>query len=282
MAGREYRSLSCYRSAIYSTHLPIQGFAVGKHRLVCRLLKGTYNLRLPQPKYFSLWEVGKVLAYPHQSGDNAISLKELTMELAILLALVLAHSSSHLAHLSVVGVHALPQAVSIPLTGLAKQSRPGPADQSSVIIASFEADPFLCPVACFKEYVAQTMTLRAHNNYQLFIALVKPHNPVLSCTIARWIKRILKDSRVDVSRFSARGTATSTAAAAGISTPEIMKRAGWSNQSTFDHRPSQDVSRPHRLDVLSCSLKAATDMHYKDMWKEPKSSDIEWLRPLGG
>ena len=39
---------------------------------------------------------------------------------------------------------------------------------------------------------------------------------------------------------------------------------------------------PHLLDVLFCSLKAATDMHYKDMWKEPKSSDIEWLRPLGG
>ena len=70
--------------------------------------------------------------------------------------------------------------------------------------------------------------------------------------IEAWIKRVkrvLKDSGVDVSRFSAhstRGTSTSTAAAAGISTLEIMERAGWSNQSTFErfyHRPSQGVSR---------------------------------------
>ena len=65
------------------------------------------------------------------------------MKLAMLLALVLAHRSSDLVRLSVVGVHNLPRAVSIPLTGLAKQSRPGHADPSSVIIASFEADPHL-------------------------------------------------------------------------------------------------------------------------------------------
>jgi hypothetical protein len=113
-----------------------------------------------------------VLAYLHQSGDNArLSLKELTMKMAMLLTLVLAHCSSDLVHLSVVGVNVLLQVVSIPLTGLAKQSRPGHADQSSVIIASFEADPYLCPVACFKEYVAQTMTLWATNSPQLFIAM---------------------------------------------------------------------------------------------------------------
>ena len=118
------------------TRLPIQGFAVGKHPLVCRLLKGTYNLRPPQPKYPSLWDVEKVMSSLHQSGDNAtLSLKELIMKLAVLLALVLAHRSSDLVRLSVVGVHELPQEISIPLTGLAKQSRQGHADQSSVIIA---------------------------------------------------------------------------------------------------------------------------------------------------
>ena len=221
-AGREYRSLNCYRSAISSTHLPVQGFAVGKHPLVCRLMKGTYNMRPPQPKYTSLWEVKRVLLFLHQSGDNTkLSLKELTLKLAMLLALVLARRSSDLVHLSVQGVHELPQAISIPLSGLAKQSRPGHADQNSVINASFSEDPYLCPVACFKEYVAQTAALRIHNSPQLFIAVIKPHKPVLSCSIARWIKEVLRKSGVDVSQFSAhstRGTSTSKAAAAGIST----------------------------------------------------------------
>ena len=249
-AGREYRSLNCYRSAISSTHLPIQGFAVGKHPLVCRLLKGAYNLRPPQPKYSALWDVEKVLSFLRQLGANTqLSMKELTMKLAMLLALVLAHRSSDLVRLSVVGISELPEAISIPLTGLAKQSRPGHAGQSSVIIASFRADPYLCPVACLQEYTSRTGALRVHNSPQLLIAMVKPHKPVLSCTIARWIKSVLKGSGIDISKFSAhstRGSSTSKAAAAGISTPEIMERAGWSQQNTFErfyHRPSQDVNR---------------------------------------
>ena len=65
-----------------------------------------------------------------------LSLKELTMMLAMM-TFVLAHHSSDLARLSVMGVHDLPQAVSIPLT------RPGHADKSSVIITSFEPDPYI-------------------------------------------------------------------------------------------------------------------------------------------
>ena len=249
-AGREYRSLNCYRSAISSTHLPIEGFAVGKHPLVCRLLKGAYNLRPPQPKYSALWDVERVLSFLRQLGVNAqLSLKELTMKLTMLLALVLAHRSSDLVRLSVVGISELPEAISVPLTGLAKQSRPGHAGQSSVIIASFRADPYLCPVACLKEYTSRTGTLRIHKSPQLLIAIVRPHKPVLSCTIARWIKGVLKGSGIDIFKFSAhstRGSSNSKAAAVGISTPEIMERAGWSQQNTFEnfyHRPSQDVNR---------------------------------------
>lgn len=80
-----------------------------------------------------------------------LSLKEIIMKLAMLLALVLAHRSSDLVRLSVVGVQELPQAVSVPLIGLAKQSRPGHVEPSAVIVASFEADLQLFPVTCLRE-----------------------------------------------------------------------------------------------------------------------------------
>ena len=47
--GKQYRSLNCYRSALSSCHLPIEGFAVGQHPLVVRLLKGVFNLRVGSP-----------------------------------------------------------------------------------------------------------------------------------------------------------------------------------------------------------------------------------------
>lgn len=41
-AGKGYRSLS-YRSALSSTLPPIQGFDVGRHPLVCRILRGVFH-----------------------------------------------------------------------------------------------------------------------------------------------------------------------------------------------------------------------------------------------
>lgn len=68
--------------------------------------------------------------------------------------------------------------------GQAKQSRPGHAEPSAVLVASFEADHQLRPVTCLKVYVARMLTVQAHNS-QPFIAMVKPPKPVLLCTIAR-------------------------------------------------------------------------------------------------
>ena len=92
--GKQYRSLNCFRSAISSAHLPIDGFPVGKHPLVCRLLK-VFNLQPPLPRYNCTWDVTKVTSYLKDVEDNEqMSLKHLTQKLAMLLAQVLAHRSS--------------------------------------------------------------------------------------------------------------------------------------------------------------------------------------------
>ena len=86
--GKQYRSLSCYHSAVSSSHLPIDGFSVGKHSLVCRLLKEVFNLRLPFPCYDYTWDVTKVTSFLRDLGDNRqMTLKCLTQKLAMLLAL---------------------------------------------------------------------------------------------------------------------------------------------------------------------------------------------------
>jgi len=54
-AGRQYKSLNCYRSALSSTLLPNEGLPVGQHPLVIQLLKGVFNLRPPMPRYTYNW-----------------------------------------------------------------------------------------------------------------------------------------------------------------------------------------------------------------------------------
>ena len=73
---------------------------------------------------------------------------------------------------------------------------------------------------------------------QLFISYVKPHRSVTRTSIARWIKLIMQKSGIDVSIFqphSTRSASTSTAFQQGVSVPDILKKADWSNASVF-HR----------------------------------------------
>ena len=51
--GRKYRTINCARSMLSSTLLPIDGFPVGKHPMVTRLMKGVFNKRPPTKLLFS-------------------------------------------------------------------------------------------------------------------------------------------------------------------------------------------------------------------------------------
>ena len=73
---------------------------------------------------------------------------------------------------------------------LAKQSRQGKA-LTDYYFASFPDNKQLCPVETLCQYKQMTAPLRKENS-QLFLDIVKPHNPVAPCTIARWLKEVLR------------------------------------------------------------------------------------------
>ena len=59
--GYQYRSLNSYRSAISAVHRKVDGYSVGQHPLVSRLLKGAFNERPPLFRYSSFWNVDVVM-----------------------------------------------------------------------------------------------------------------------------------------------------------------------------------------------------------------------------
>ena len=74
------------------------------------------------------------------------------------------------------------------------------------------------------------------NASQLFISFIKPHHPVTSSTVARWLKEVIHNAGIDASIFKTHSVwAASVTAAAnqGISTNEILEAADWSTESTF-------------------------------------------------
>ena len=105
-----------------------------------------------------------------------------------------------------------------------------------------DQDVRICPFVHLKEYIDRTSSLR-QNATQLFISYVKPHKPVTSNTLARWMLDALKQSSIDVDKFKAhsiRGASTSKAVNMGVSINDIISTADWTNIRTFEkfyHRP---------------------------------------------
>ena len=100
--GFQYRSLNSYRSAISAIHSKVDGYSVGQHPLVSRLLRGAFNERPPLPRYSSFWNVDVVLAHLRGLGSNgSLSLKDLTLKTVMLMALARPARSADLANLDI-------------------------------------------------------------------------------------------------------------------------------------------------------------------------------------
>ena len=243
--GYQYRSLNAYKSAISSVHEKVDGHDVGQHPMVTRLLRGAFHQRPPQPHYTQTWDVGVVTAYIHSQGENtSLSLQELSHKLAMLLALTRPSRSVDLAKLDLNNRYYSVEGVTFLPTALSKQSRQQ-KHGTEFHFPNYPQDELLFPVVTLREYESRTRPLRGKQT-TLFIGTSKLHKPVCSSTIARWTKLLLGKAGVDTDIFKAhsvRSASTSAAAAAGVTTADILKVADWSSKAVFQkfyHKPTRD------------------------------------------
>ena len=242
-SGKQYRTLNTIRSAISMTHDEIDGTRVGQHEVVSCFMKGVFNSRPPAPRYTSTWDVDVVLKFLGSLPENtSLPLPMLTHKLAMLLALANANRCSDLAALDLQFCSMQSDGAKFMIPGLTKTRRTGPPKEA--FFAYYSQNKKLCPVSTLIVYRQRTKDLRPSGNQgRLFISVRRPHHPVKSATIGHWLKKVMEQSGIDTTIFSAhstRGAATSKAVSAGVSIPEILKAADWSTPSTFSrfyHRP---------------------------------------------
>ena len=43
--------------------LPVDGYSVGEHPIIARLLKGMFHIRPPEPRYSFTWDVNVLLTF---------------------------------------------------------------------------------------------------------------------------------------------------------------------------------------------------------------------------
>ncbi|KAL9964636.1 hypothetical protein ACROYT_G028306 [Oculina patagonica] len=237
--GLAYRSINVLRSAISSTHPKIDGYPVGQHPYVTRLLKGALNKRPPKPRYSHTWNVDIMVKYIISLGKNSsLTLKVLSMKLVTLLALTCPERISTLANLDLRHCYVHPEGVSFQLTIPRKT---GSVDKpAEAFFARFNQDKKLCPVECFRHYLKLTRNIRpvvpSSLPDKLFISFKRPFKPVTTTTLGRWLRAFMSAAGIDSKIFKAhsvRGASTTAAANAFVPLSTIMSMADWSSSSTF-------------------------------------------------
>ena len=185
--GFKFRTLGVYRSAISSNYETVDGFVIGKHPMMAKFMKGVFSLRPLEPKYFVTWDVRQVLDFLKTwSPAESLSLKQLTLKLVMLAALITAARSSSVNKMNLCFRYFKPHGVLFKVPGLTKCAGPKRPLQN-LFLASFPPDRRLCFVNYPKQYEKVTKNLRQKTeNTQnlLFISYVKPHKPVTLATIA--------------------------------------------------------------------------------------------------
>ncbi|KZR98512.1 Uncharacterized protein APZ42_006031 [Daphnia magna] len=221
-SNSSYSSVNTSRSMLSSTLDPIDGYKIGEHPTVVQLLKGCFNRKPPKARYNSLWDPEIVLIYLDSLPNNSdLSAAVLSKKLATFLALATISRVSEIMSISFHSLRFSPTAASFSLTRPKKAQHSGPL--KSFVLPRFKGK--CCPVECLESYVAISREWRDPDSSALFLSIRRPHKPVGSSTLGRWIKTCLSDAGLDPSSFSAhstRGDAASKAVKQGIPVDTVL------------------------------------------------------------
>ncbi|XP_069075323.1 integrase/recombinase xerD homolog [Pleurodeles waltl] len=262
-SGLSYCTVNSFRSAISTGHPPLEGYPVGSHPWVCRLLKEVRLSRPPHPRYSEVWDVNLVLRLLSSWQDNSfLSRKQLSAKLAVLLCLISCKRVSDVRALDVTARVFSPEGVTFMI------SRRTKCGTRSVSYPAFPFAPKLCVVRCLKTYEEVRAALRTSGENQLLISVKKPFKEISSPTIARWVRWILSEAGVDIQVFGAhstQGAMASKAVQVGGRLEDIMNAADWSSESVFKQFYFKPIHEAASLVLQAVVLYSADDFSHIDI-----------------
>ena len=243
-----YSAINTARAAISSLVISnARGQSLGAHPLVCRFMKGLYNLRP------TIWNVSSVLNFLVKIKPvKELSLKDLTFKCVMLILLFFYCDAVHKLSIS----NMTEGKSSFSFCVQMKQSRQGYV-APLVQLKAYPVDRGLCIYTALKEYLHRTESYRSNENQdKLFISYRKPYKAVTKTTISRWVKSLLM-AGIDVCGFkphSTRAATTFKAALLHVPLDTILQTAGWSQKCTFrkyyDKLVTQDVNQEFADKIL--------------------------------
>ena len=99
-----------------------------------------------------------------------------------------------------------------------------------------EENPNICPVQTIKHYLDKQNNSFPHETTTFFITHRKPFKAAYEVTISCWVKEVMAEAAIDVSKFnthSCRSAALIGALYKGLHIEGILKQGNWRNLKTF-------------------------------------------------
>ena len=118
---------------------------------------------------------------------SQLSLKHFTVKLKFFLSLLSGQRSQTIKSLTTVNVELSTDECVFNVADKMKQTRVG-THVAPLVFLSYSADEKLCSLTHLKEYIKRTSHLR-NGIKQLLLSHSKPHCPVSTDTISRWVKQ---------------------------------------------------------------------------------------------
>ena len=121
---------------------------------------------------------------------------------------------------------------------------------AKIFVPSFSRDKTLDQVRALRAYLKRTKKFRNFGQdqvkFSLFLSCMKPHKPLTSQTISKWLVKLIKladdDPSMKVKGHSTRAIESSWALFNGASLNNIRNTADWSCKSTFIKFYLRDVN----------------------------------------
>ena len=243
-------------SAINTARAAVSGInSTGSHPLVCRYMRGVFNLRPSIPRYTHIWDVSIVLNYLRTLPAVELNLHMLSVKLVTPCALTAGQRCQTLHALDIAHMQLTQHKAMFPINTLLKTASPK-SPTSVITLNTYREDRRLCVFTCLRHYLKRTKQICSST--KLFISTHSPHGGVTKDTLARWIKLILMKSGIDTKVFKPHSTraAASSAAVRSTDISLVLQTAGWSSERTFAmfyNKPIQrgDASSQFAASVLS-------------------------------
>ena len=230
--GLSYSAINTAKSMLSAILQIIHAKDIGNEVLIKRFMKGVFQLKPSFPKTGFTWDVKVVLKYLDTMPNHKLTLRLLSVKLAVLLALTTGQRCQTLKAININNMELDRDKVKIRVGELLKQSKPQ-RHLNEIYIEKFEQNSNICVINVLELYLKKTERLRTDAN--LFIITQKPYSAASKSTVAAWIRLGLKLAGIDLGLFTPHSTrsASTSAVVSRVPIDTIIKTAGWSTDCTF-------------------------------------------------